>query len=116
MTVMTEESALKLFEQKVKGAEYGPKVLLFALDMFNKLEQNRHKGTWTEMGIGDCLLRCSDELTELFEACAQFNYQKPPGDAIPAIRAEAADVANFLLFVDDNCGVYSNYEFVKKEV
>lgn len=85
-----------------------PYVLWFAEKMEAKLEQNRHKGDragWLKDDIDDLLERLREEVCELDTAiCEAHGMIKDPERAAWAARTvagEAADVANFALFIAD---------------
>jgi NTP pyrophosphatase (non-canonical NTP hydrolase) len=62
----------------------------FADDMARELENNGHKSGWEELTVKQCLRRAEMELKEL-RGAIEFK-----GTRFETIRAEAADVGNFL--------------------
>ncbi len=64
-------------------------VTRFADDMARELEDNSHKSGWEELSVRQCLKRAEQEMTELRRAVVG-------GASFETIRAEAADVGNFL--------------------
>lgn len=70
----------------------------FAIALELRLRKNDHKGGWQDMTPTECLSRAYDEMHELWKAVGP-NYRK----ADPrALKHEAEDAANFLLFLWHN--------------
>lgn len=68
-------------------------LLAFADSMAAQLDQNSHKGdSWRQMTAGEHLRRLKQEVGELTRA---MKRKEPPH----RIRREAADVANFAMFL-----------------
>lgn len=63
--------------------------------MSEKLEENRHKEGWQDLGIADCVVRLLEEVDELLEAAAAEDPKE--------VRREAADVANFAGMIVEKC-------------
>ncbi len=72
-----------------------PEVIAFAVAMETKLRMNDFKGGWQDMSEGDCVDRIQDELQELELAVVR-------DEPAVVVLAEAADVANFAMFIADN--------------
>ena len=96
-TGMINQGRAALAEAKAEIGRLRPEVRAFAVAMEERLRANDHKGGWK----GECQLwlleRLEDEFAELALAVLDG---KPPHE----IRDEAADVANFALFVADVAG------------
>lgn len=75
-----------------------PEVQRFAALMERVLRENDHKGGWEEMSLSALLARLQEEVNELVIAAY------PPRADKPEISCEAADVANFAMFIADNFG------------
>lgn len=73
-------------------SSYPLAVAQFAEQMAKKLRENGHKGDWTEVIVPILMDRLEEELTEFKEAIAE-------GQHITDVIKEAADVANFLMFI-----------------
>lgn len=71
-----------------------PEVEHFAELMEEGLRENDYKGGWNDMTIQECLGRMFEELLELMQALARGSPT--------SVKHEAADVANFLMFIVDN--------------
>jgi hypothetical protein len=75
--------------------------------MLAKLNENAHKGGWKAIHPRELLLRARWELDELERAITTWEKCKTPvskafqGDAV---AREAADVANYCVFIADVCG------------
>ena len=67
----------------------------FRADMRKQLSANRHKIGWDVIDASMCYRRCLDEMGELHEAIASKATAE-------TVRREAADVANWLLFLVEN--------------
>ena len=86
-----------------------PHVLKFALRMEAKLEKNRHKGNregWLQDDADELLERLRQELIELDTAMCIAVGRMTEGEsnarwAAENVANEAADVANFALFLAD---------------
>lgn len=83
----------------------------FRQAMVEKLEENAHKGGWSDESPRWLLTRVEEELVELRQAVDAWNaatHRGYPDDICEARRRkvlrEAADVANFALMVADVCG------------
>ena len=71
-----------------------PEVVAFAIEMEKKLRENDHKPGWHQDHHEALLNRTSQELCELVKSCELgTDYE---------VVAEAADVANFVMFIADN--------------
>ena len=68
----------------------------FTRVMRQKLEENRDKGGWQSIGKGQLLCRLDEEVEELKQAIRQRRRHD--------VTREAADVANFAMFIADNFG------------
>lgn len=68
-------------------------VVEFSKHMLVKLRLNSHKGGWENETLARMLKRLNDEVVELTEALDE-------GDRVHIIE-EAADVANFAMFIAD---------------
>lgn len=75
-----------------------PEVQWFAEQMEKKLQQNDHKKHWSTLNQIHLFTRLHHEMVELREAIA---YRDPS-----EVVKEAADVANFCLFIADNAGTW----------
>ena len=95
-----------LFFEKAPGksAEAGGKrwekdehdlAMSFASAMMENLAQNRWKGGWDQESVAELLERVHEELAELVDAVNERADAK-------TVRAEAADVANFLAMLVAN--------------
>lgn len=75
-------------------------VLWFALQMEKQLRKNDHKGGWENEPTIHLLHRLEEEFVELGDATEEN------GADAETVVAEAADVANFAMFIADNkrCG------------
>lgn len=79
----------------------------FAHIMEEVLQENDHKGGWDKMSIMQLTNRLDEEVLELF-----VELSKDTIDAAK-VRNEAADVANFAMFIYDKFGrVNKESEFV----
>lgn len=72
----------------------------FKQRMIRKLSQNRHKGDWRLDGAKELIGRLKDELVELEEVLESANVHRYREQ----ITDECADIANFAMFIADNCG------------
>ncbi len=81
-----------------------PKVLAFARAMEEKLRKNEHKGGWEGEDPYDLLARIVDETDELDTALEAHLGDKCNEETTRKVLSEAADVANFCLFVADVTG------------
>lgn len=89
-----------------------PELLAFVRAMEDKLRKNEHKGGWKDESPFDLLDRVVDEIDELDKAIQNHPWtsdgeHKDSPEAREASRnvlSEAADVANFCMFVADVCG------------
>lgn len=85
-------------------------VRAFARAMERKLAANEHKPGWKQDSPFDLLRRLREEVAELVDAVNDLTHvhmgQSPRTipETTTAILCEAADVANFALFVADVCG------------
>ena len=70
-------------------------VAWFANEMERTLRDNDHKGVWHGMTLKQCLRRLRQETAELERA---IEKKETPA----RILREAADVANFAMFIADN--------------
>ncbi|MBN2162562.1 MAG: hypothetical protein JXR25_16835 [Pontiellaceae bacterium] len=88
-------------------------VLWFAGAMLEKLRKNARKGPWSVVDGPGLIKRMREEMDELVGALYQqslvdlsqkLNGQPPPYDKASAMAVvnEAADVANFAMFIADN--------------
>lgn len=75
-----------------------PVVNKFAAAMMERLSANKHKAGWAGMGASALLKRLYQEAAELTVAV----HEHPEDREL--IRKEAADVANFAMFIADNLG------------
>ena len=80
--------------QYVKRGDEQAALARFQAVMLEKLLVNSHKGGWAELSPSWLLQRIKGELGELREAVA--------GGDLNEIVREAADVANFAMFIADN--------------
>ena len=86
------------------GSPTWPIVLDFAKRMEAKLEKNRHKGDregWLADDIDDLLERLREELCELDNAICDTHGNTADAWMAKQIANEAADVANFAMFIAD---------------
>ena len=72
-------------------AEYAGELTSFYQAMVDKLYENRHKGMWDNIDLGDAMRLLSGEIDELLDALKENNPDKS--------HDEATDVANFALIV-----------------
>lgn len=71
--------------------------------MFEKLKANRHKGSWKGADVGALLVRLEQEVDEL--KVSLFNAEVLGGSTRRReVAKEAADVANFAMFIADIVG------------
>jgi hypothetical protein len=103
------QEALQAEWAKVEAAEaelqawrsLRPEVQAFALAMEERLKANDHKGTWKGCDTDYLLDRLREEWVELrYAVMARNVFGRDPEQ----IRHEAADAANFALFIADVCG------------
>ncbi len=80
-------------EEKAAG---WPTTDLLTEHMRAKLERDMHKGHWLSDDVADLVIGLVHEVAELANAIAD-------GDA-KAVSQEAADVANFAMFIADKMG------------
>lgn len=85
-----------------------PIVEEFANVMEDVLKENDHKGGWDNMDIEALLFRLKEEVVEL-----EDELQNAWGFDTAAIRSEAADVANFAMFIYDKFGRVNDPEDFK---
>jgi len=71
-------------------------VLAFALAMEERLKANDDRGDWKDEGVERLTLRMRQQLIR-FEQTIDYQHQKN-------ILNDAADVANFSMFIADVCG------------
>lgn len=76
-----------------------PEVAHFAVIMESCLRQNDHKPGWKRDGVRELIWRLWDEAAELDVATIPEQ-----GRSSEYIAREAADVANFAMFIADVCG------------
>lgn len=85
-----------------------PEVQAFAELMEQVLRANDHKGGWQNENYWWLCERIEEELAELRTACWNLVYHFTPGvteaDRKAEIQREAADVANFAMFIADVYG------------
>ena len=62
--------------------------------MLERLGANRHKQGWENMTPDECFYRILQEAAELFEAMRSGGHSQ--------MRREAADIANFAMFLSEN--------------
>jgi len=86
-------------DQEMEYEEVRPAVKWFATLMEQKLRENDHKANWTGCGIEYLMERLVQEYGELVEAT--WDLRKENGSPEEVIK-EAADIANFCLFIADN--------------
>ena len=72
-----------------------PEVITFAVAMETRLKMNDHKGGWQETSEGDSVDRIQDTLQELELAVVR-------NEPAIAILSQAADCANWAMFIADN--------------
>jgi NTP pyrophosphatase (non-canonical NTP hydrolase) len=77
---------------------YKEKITLFSRAMLEKLNENSNKGSWESCELDYLFCRLQEEVRELQHAV--YENSSP----LDAIRREAADVANFVMMIADNCG------------
>ena len=77
------------------AAGYPALVDWFAAAMLKKLNANRPKGGWDATPNGALFARLKEETAELSAAVSA-------GKSVAEVLGEAADVANFALFIADN--------------
>jgi len=77
----------------------GPEVAAFAVQMELKLRENDHKPHWRESSLSYLIARLREECGELIDAAL---YEE--GSTPDHITKEAADVANFAMFIADVAG------------
>ena len=80
-----------------------PVVLAFARAMEEKLRKNEHKGGWDGEDPYDLLAMIVDE-TDALDTALESYLKDNNAEAVKKVLSEAADVANFCLFVADVCG------------
>lgn len=73
---------------------FGLTLAKFQLEMAKKLSKNSGKRTWRDMSISSMLTRLKWETKELEQA---INAEKSENE----VKGEAADVANFAMFIAD---------------
>lgn len=73
----------------------------FIEDMNTKLLENAHKRHWSEEAIEDLVLGLRAEFQELEEALKNFAHN-PSEMMAEEVRLEAADVANYAMFIHSN--------------
>jgi hypothetical protein len=78
-----------------------PEVQAFALLMEKRLQQNDYKGGWQNEHVWQLFDRLLEEAEEL-EELIHSDYADDEREA--GIPQEAADVANFAMFIVDRCG------------
>ena len=82
----------------------------FSLHMLRKMQENRHKGGWKGDLPRRLLARLREEVEELegavsrWEAAPGIERTEEVAVLAEQVAREAADVANFSLFVADVCG------------
>ncbi len=84
---------------------YREPLLWFSRVMEERLKENDHKGGWADESTLDLWNALNQEAVELRTAISDDALGHNPAGSIPtaeAIVREAADVANFALFVADN--------------
>jgi hypothetical protein len=93
----TKESAdlPKVTETYFGNIKIRPEVAWFAGRMEQKLRANDHKGGWEDDYLNDLFKRLLEEVEELRREVKERNGL--------SIIDEAADVANFCLFIADRC-------------
>lgn len=74
-----------------KGKGTWEEVARFAVTMEQVLNRNNHKTGWDDMSYDELMVRMREEIKELSDAIDCGAYQ--------SIIGEAADVANFLMFI-----------------
>lgn len=79
-------------------------VLVFARAMEEKLKANEHKGGWKNEHPFDMLERVVDEIDELDVALQALDSDRSSAEKVAKVLSEAADVANFCMFVADVVG------------
>ncbi len=84
-----------------------PSVADFAELMESVLKENDWKDGWQDMDLCDCLFRLSGEAAELREAVGRFELNhRHTAEELNRLRKEAADVANFAMFIVEIAGRY----------
>lgn len=82
-----------------------PDVQRFALLMEQVLRRNDHKGGWKEMLPNELIQRMRDELDEVDTEYTYYEIGNFSMERFAISTAlEAADVANFAMFLADNLG------------
>ena len=83
-------------EPTLKPNDIAPRAVLwsFAQVMEKKLRENDHKSGWSKMSYNELLVRLRQETDELARAIGSGSDS--------AVVSEAADVANFAMFIADN--------------
>lgn len=76
-------------------------VRAFAAEMEMALRANDHKGGWDNEVPGWLLNRAREELQELEDVVDAVRAKGVSPELAASVRAEAADVANFVMFVAD---------------
>lgn len=82
-------------------------VRTFAEAMEAKLRENDHKGHWNNGSAmaADYVRRLSEETAELVDVLRQrADLRDYPDDWRRRVLREAADIANFAMFIADVCG------------
>ena len=83
-----------------------PELMAFAVAMEMRLRANDHKVGWATMTLCECSYRLLENTHELWETIAAIRRVDPPLmlARTTRIRRQAADVANFAMFIYDIIG------------
>lgn len=84
------------------GSSWDIPIGLLIEAMEKKLNENDHKSGWDDMQFDECLDRALEELDELNKWIARKPNSLHSQEELQAIISEAADVANFMMFIVHN--------------